>query len=119
MKSVEKLITQINDSSSNILIELDSNEPSFDTIIKELKQREKFVKMLGQYKDKYTASSLQKGEMTSIKSHFNVFNELNQSIQDKAKDMLEFQEKKLANAKRKRKAEDQYNVSQNPNISYY
>lgn len=119
MSPVEKLITQINKSSSNILSELDSSDPSFDVIIKELNQREKFVAELGDFSDEYPASSFAEDELTSIKSQFNAFNTLNKNIQSKAENLLNLQQQKLASAKKTRKAEDHYNISRNPDISYY
>lgn len=119
MSPIEQVITKINKSSSAILEELDSKEPSFEIIIKELNQREKLVEQLGEHKDDNTASSFKQDELSSIRSQFDAFNKLNRSIQDKAQYLLNLQQEKLATAKKTRQAEDHYKVSQNPNISYY
>lgn len=119
MSPIEQVITQINESSSAILEELDSTEPSFEVIIEQLNNREKFVEKLGEYNEDYPASSFEGDELSSIKSQFDAFNKLNRSIQRKAQDLLNLQQEKLASAKRTRQAEEHYKVSQNPNISYY
>ncbi|HKK26153.1 MAG TPA: hypothetical protein VJ941_11025 [Gracilimonas sp.] len=119
MSSIEKLINHINTSSSLILEELDSKDPSFDVIIRELNQREKFVEKLGQNQQVHLATSFKQDELTSIKTQFDAFERLNRNIQDKAQRLLSIQQEKLASAKKTRQAEDYYNFSQNPNISYY
>jgi hypothetical protein len=119
MNPIQELITKINTSSSTILAELENNEPSFEIIVNELNNREEWVQLLGEYQEVYKDHKFSEREMEIIKSQFDYFAELNTTIQSKAEDLLEIQKHRMVSATKTRKAEQQYQVSQNPNVSYY
>lgn len=119
MNPIQELITNINTSSSTILAELESDEPSFEIIINELNNREEWVELLGEYQKEYRTHSFSDQEMKIIKSQFDYFAELNTNIHIKAENLLDIQKQRLVSATKTRKAEQQYQVSQNPTVSYY
>lgn len=119
MSPIHNLITKINNSSTKILEELENDEPSFTVIEHELKLKGLYVEQLTEYEDQYPAASFQKEELAVLNDKFDLFSNLNQSIQSKAKQLLTLQQEKLASATKQRKAEDQYSISNEPNISYF
>ncbi|SMO95890.1 hypothetical protein [Gracilimonas mengyeensis] len=119
MSPIHTLISKINNSSNKILEELDNEEPSFSVIENELNLKGIYVQKLTEYENQYPASSFEKNELDELNHKFDLFTRLNENIQKKAKQLLHLQQEKLAMATKHREAEDQYNISKNPNISYF
>lgn len=100
-------------------MELENEKPSFDLIENELSLKGKFVQKLSEYETEYPTSAFKSNELEALTDKFDKFTLLNKSIQNKARQLMRLQQEKLANATKKREAEDQYKISKNPNISYF
>lgn len=119
MNQIHQLISKINTSSHTILSELETEEPSFEIIVKELNNRETLIKEMNELEQSYSSAAFEPSELKSLRTQFNKFKQINETIQHKAENLLDLHQQKLAQATKARKAEQQYNISSKPNISYF
>lgn len=119
MKPIHDLIQKLNNSSQKILDEINSEEPSIEYIKDELNSRESLVKKLNSISEIHPYNSFSISERASLKTKFDTFIELNNSIHSNLKTMLSRQREKIVTAVKQRKVEKQYTVSNKPDISYF
>lgn len=119
MDSVLMTMARINSLSRNILFELNKDDGSFDEIRSIMDQRQTYIDQFENELTKELIDSLSNGEKEDIKIFFDEFLKINENIRDIITVTHDANSKELNSAKKRRKAEDTYQLSVKPDISYF
>lgn len=119
MKALEQQLIHINDISLEIVNELGKEEPSMESINRQMDLRERYIDELDALSKKQETARVSETDRNLIKNLFDNFNDLSDSIGTLLHEALYNHQEKLKNAARHRKAEDRYQVLKKPDISYF
>lgn len=117
--TVQQELQQLNLASRSILTELEKEELSLDHVQHVLDRREVSIRELGILSRTFNAQELPKEKQVAIQSLFNDFMALNKRIQNRLGATLDQYRENLADATKRREAEDKYNALKTPDISYF
>lgn len=119
MNPLHYIFTQLNESSHIILDEIDMKEPSLEVIKTNLDKRDELIQQLSVLEKSYPKESLTDMELTTLRSLFDHYSELNERIQQSIAVLLNLHQERLGTIVNERKIEKRYHVLKNPDISYF
>lgn len=119
MNTLTKHLQLINLHSKRILREVGKNEPSLDFVDRCMDMRQEHIDILENLLEKNQIDFLPSHQCLDAESLFDEFVDLNSAIDKAMKSILAYKKESLANATKKRKAEDGYHLLKNPDNSYY
>ena len=116
---MQQHLKTINDISAHILEELQQPEPSLEAINNHMEERAESIGKMDLMVQQFGTGHLSKQMENELRSLFEEHATVNDRIQEALDTLLSDQREKLAEASRKRKADDQYRVLKKPDISYF
>lgn len=119
MNTFTKHLELINIHSRRILNEVGKVDPSLDFVDLCMNMRQEHIDILEKLLENNQLDFLPSHQCTSAESLFDEFVNLNSAIDKAMKLILAHKKESLANATRKRKAEDGYHLLKNPENTYY
>ena len=119
MNPLQLHLHQLNNLNERILEELRKKEPSMDIVGHKMDQKEELISKLNSLTESDQKEVLSSGERQLITKLFDTFEELNKNIQRTLQKALNNRQEKWVQAANQRKAEDGYNQTRKPDISYF
>ncbi len=119
MKPIQRHIRMLNLASIGILQELEKESPSIEVIKEKMDRRDRSVSELNQFTGVVNASDFSDKDRMQMKSLFDEFAVLNSQIEDALSMNLDRNRESLSSATKTRKAEQSYQVLEEPDISYF
>jgi hypothetical protein len=119
MKPIQRHIQMLNLASIGILQELEKESPSIEVIKEKMDRRDRSVSELNKFTGLVDASDYSDEDRMLMKSLFDEFAVLNSQIENALSVNLERNRKNLSSAAKTRKAEQSYQVLEEPDISYF
>lgn len=119
MNTLTKHLEIINLHSKRILSEVNKDDPSLELVDQCMDMRQEHIDILENLLENNQLDFLPSHQCTDAENLFDEFVDLNNAIDRAMKSILAQKKENLANATRKRKAEDGYHLLKNPDTSYY
>jgi len=119
MNTLTKHLEIINLHSKRILSEVSKNDPSLELVDQCMDMRQEHIDILENLLENNQLDFLPSHQCSDAENLFDEFVDLNSAIDKAMKSILAHKKETLANATRKRKAEDGYHLLKNPDTSYY
>lgn len=119
MNTLTKHLEIINLHSKRILSEVGKEEPSLDFVDQCMDMRQEHIDILEKLLENNQLDFLPSHQCSDAEMLFDEFVDLNSAIDRAMKSILAQKKENLANATKKRKAEDGYHLLKNPDTSYY
>ncbi len=119
MNTLTKHLEIINLHSKRILSEVNKDDPSLELVDQCMDMRQEHIDILENLLENNQLDFLPSHQCTDAENLFDEFVDLNNTIDRAMKSILAQKKENLANATRKRKAEDGYHLLKNPDTSYY
>lgn len=120
MSPLHHLFSDIIECSNALLEKISGSElPDVEALKAGFDERDEFIQQLGRLVKEHPPESFSDQERKKLRNLFSDFKELNKQINHHLQNVLGQQKERVATATRQRKAEKQYKISKQPDISYY
>lgn len=120
MTPLHRHIRSLNDLSKLILQEIQKDQPEAVKIREFMDKRDKAIQMMDEVSRTLDADRISEDSKQSLSDLFDEFSKLNQLLRKMLYEKLNRRQQELMKATRKKEAEDHYyNISDNPDISYF
>lgn len=119
MQKVFLQLRRLNSKSIRILSELNEKEPSLEALKNSMNERQKSVDELDLLIQGFQKSQLTKEDSESLDALFSKFRDLNLKIIEGLDEVMRSRRKQIASAVKQQKVLKSYQVSGQPDISYF
>lgn len=119
MQNVFLQLRRLNSKSTRILSELNEKEPSLETLKNSMNERQKSIDELDLLIPDFQKSQLSKKDAESLDILFSKFRDLNLKIVEGLDEVMRSRRKQIANIVKQQKVLKSYQVSEQPDISYF